>query len=92
MNIGVKEAAEVRSGLGEEAAPLELAALPEAPDLAVGVGGAGPPVHLAVDADPLVGDPLGADQDGAAAVLHQVVIPAVLVHVPPQNHAALSRP
>ena len=88
----MRVAAEERSGLGEEAAPLELAALPEAPDLAVGVGGAGPPVHLAVDADPLVGDPLGPDEDGAAAVLHQVVIPAVLVHVPPQHHAALRRP
>ena len=88
----MRVAAEERSGLSVEAAPLELAALPEAPDLAVGVCGAGPPVHLAVDADPLVGDPLGPDEDGAAAVLHQVVIPAVLVHVPPQHHAALRRP
>ena len=88
----MRVAAEERSGLGVEAAPLELAALPEAPDLAVGVGGAGPPVHLAVDADPLVGDPLGPDQYRATPVFDKVVVATILVHVPPQHHAALRRP
>jgi hypothetical protein len=42
--------------------------------------------------DPLVGDPLGADDDGAAAVLEEGVVAARPVHVPPHHCAPLLGP
>ena len=71
---------------------LELFPLPELADLPVGVGGTGPSVHLTVAPDPLVGDPLGAHQDGAASVLHEDVVASVLVHVPPEDDTSFLRP
>jgi hypothetical protein len=41
--------------------------------------------------DPLVGDPLGAYDDGAAAVLEEGVVAARPVHVPPHHRAPLLR-
>merc|ERR1719483_2759 len=45
--------------------------------------------HLTVAPDPLVGDPLRPDHDRAATMLDQVVVPAVLVHVPPHYNTSL---
>ena len=80
------------SGLSIEATSLEFAIFPELSYFSVGVSWTGPPVHLAVDPDPLVCDPLGPDQDRTPPVLYQVIIAAVLVHVPPQGHTSLLGP
>jgi hypothetical protein len=53
------------------------------------VPGTGSAEHLRMRPDPLVGNPLGADHDGAAAMLGEHVVAATLVHVPPDHHAPL---
>ena len=82
------------SGVGKPAPLLVVVrvAVPEVSDLPGGVLGARPLEHLRVDPDPLVGDPLAADHDGAAAVPRQHVVAARAVHVPPEHHGALPRP
>ena len=82
----------ISSGLCKEAASLEFAIFPELSYFSVGVSWTGPPVHLAVDPDPLVCDPLGPDQDRTTPVLYQVIIAAILVHVPPQHYTSLFGP
>ena len=68
---------------------LELFPLPELADLPVGVGGTGPPVHLTVAPDPLVGDPLGAHQYRTPTVHSLDIQPPVGEKVPPEDNAAL---
>ena len=78
-------------GFREEASSLKVLfrIFSESSNFSVWISRTGPSEHLTVDPDPLVGDPLGSYEDGTSSVFNHAIVSSILVHVPPEDNAAL---
>ncbi len=79
----------LKLGLVKESA-LAILVLPEVTQLTVGIFWTRSVKHLRVGPDPLVGDPLGSNHDGTAAMSCPVIITASFVHIPPDHQGSFS--
>ena len=60
--------------------------------LTIGILGARPLEHLRVGPNPFVCDPFAAYDDWTASVTSSPVVASIFIHVPPDDHGAVSWP
>ena len=70
----------------------ELSIFSKRSNFSVAVSRTRSPVHLTVDSDPFVCDPLGSYENRTSAVFHSVIIATIFIHVPPQHNTSLAWP